>query len=256
MSEFKKGQKVIVIPNRVKTNWCSGMNNYIGNVLTIRAKGNGTYGPGYWVEENYYFWQEEHIQPVNNQTIVIYPNGLETISLLKEGKKVIKSANAKCNPSDTYDFEIGAKLAFSRLMGDEFAVKEIEVAHSASIDWEGFKAGKFAVHCDIEEKAKAFLKECDTHGIEWEGRYKASEISYNANYPCYHCSNGYLYHDRRSFCEIRKNIPIIDYATSKSTVKEVKRPAKVGEWIKIVNACHIVSDIGREEYKNGDVLKS
>ena len=57
------------------------------------------------------------IKPLQSQTIVIYPKGLETIALLKEGNKVIKQASAKCNPSDTYDFNIGAKLAFSRLVG-------------------------------------------------------------------------------------------------------------------------------------------
>ena len=62
-------------------------------------------------------WYTDMIKPLKSQTIVVYPKGLETIALLKEGKKVIKQATAKCNPSDTYDFNIGAKLAFSRLVG-------------------------------------------------------------------------------------------------------------------------------------------
>ena len=108
-------------------------------------------------------WFTSDIKPLNNQTIVIYSKGLETIALLKEGKKVIKQATAKCNPSDTYDFNIGAKLAFSRLVG----------------------------------------------GIYIGG---------------------------------------IDMAID--TIREVKRPAKVGEWIKIVDA-----DAWFDEYKNGDVFK-
>lgn len=64
-------------------------------------------------------WYIKNIKPLSNQAIVIYPKGLETIALLKEGKKIIKQATAKCNPSDTYDFNIGAKLAFQRLMGEE-----------------------------------------------------------------------------------------------------------------------------------------
>ena len=64
-------------------------------------------------------WGDDYIDIEPSQTIVIYPKGLETIALLKEGHKVIKQASAKCNPSDTYDFNIGAKLAFQRLMGEE-----------------------------------------------------------------------------------------------------------------------------------------
>lgn len=33
--------------------------------------------------------------------------------------------------------------------------------------WYEFKLGKFAVHCDTEEKAVEFLKECDENGITW-----------------------------------------------------------------------------------------
>ena len=100
----------------------------------------------------FHCWFTSDIKPLNNQTIAIYSKGLETIALLKEGKKVIKQATAKCNPSDTFDFNIGAKLAFNRLMGEE--------------------------------------------------------------------------------------------------VREVKRPAKVGEWIKIVNASKDITN----DYKNGDIL--
>ena len=37
----------------------------------------------------------------------------------------------------------------------------------AEFDWDGFKQGKFAVHCDTEEKAREFLAECDAHDIKW-----------------------------------------------------------------------------------------
>ena len=192
-------------------------------------------------------WYTDMIKPLKSQAIVIYPKGLETIALLKEGKKVIKQASAKCNPSDTYDFNIGAKLAFSRLMGEDLTVKEIEVAHSGSIDWEGFKSGKFAVHCDTEEKAKQFLKECDEHGIKWctghrpmveqkETRWERFRelTSYGFSYGGLHFGT----YDEKSKVEYR---PLI---------REVKRPAKVGEWIKVVNA-----DEDHCGYKNGDVLK-
>lgn len=48
----------------------------------------------------------------NKETIVIYRNGAETIAFEKNtGKKAV----AKCHTDDTYNFEIGAKLALTRL---------------------------------------------------------------------------------------------------------------------------------------------
>ena len=34
-------------------------------------------------------------------------------------------------------------------------------------NWEGFRSGKFAVHCDTEEKAKDFIREAHKNGIKW-----------------------------------------------------------------------------------------
>lgn len=35
-------------------------------------------------------------------------------------------------------------------------------------NWEKFKKGEIAVHCDTKEKAINFLKECDTQGVKWK----------------------------------------------------------------------------------------
>lgn len=41
-----------------------------------------------------------------------------------------------------------------------------------NFNWEEFKKGNIAVHCNTEEKAKDFLKECDREGITWQrGQY-------------------------------------------------------------------------------------
>lgn len=55
----------------------------------------------------------------DNQSIIIYRKGREVIANIKDGKEVIKSAKATCNPSDEFVFETGARLAFNRLMGEE-----------------------------------------------------------------------------------------------------------------------------------------
>lgn len=57
----------------------------------------------------------------NKETIVIYRNGSETIALEKNtGRKAV----AKCSAEDTYSFEIGAKLALTRLFPE--TVREVK----------------------------------------------------------------------------------------------------------------------------------
>ena len=48
--------------------------------------------------------------------ILITSDGTTTLARLYDGDKVIKKAEAKCAPDDTFDFAVGAELAFQRLM--------------------------------------------------------------------------------------------------------------------------------------------
>ena len=72
---------------------------------------------------NQYF-EELKLQP----SIHIYPNKTninETIAVLKQGKEIIKTAKATCNPADEYDFNKGADVAVSRLLGINDRPKEV-----------------------------------------------------------------------------------------------------------------------------------
>ena len=72
----------------------------------------------------------EYTFPVNSKyfelydynKIVITTDGNKTLARLYENNEVIRTAEAKCSPEDTFEFETGAKLAFERLMEkkDEF----------------------------------------------------------------------------------------------------------------------------------------
>lgn len=64
-----------------------------------------------------YWWvKPEELRLINNEAIVIYRKGREVIALDKAtGNKAI----AKCSPEDEFDFNIGSKLAFERLLGIE-----------------------------------------------------------------------------------------------------------------------------------------
>lgn len=44
-----------------------------------------------------------------------------------------------------------------------------------NFNWEEFKRGNIAVHCDTEAKAKDFLEKCDTKGIKFKARNRTTE---------------------------------------------------------------------------------
>lgn len=50
-----------------------------------------------------------------DEKIVITTDGKTTLARLYENGEVTKTAEAKCSPSDKFDFAVGAKLAFERL---------------------------------------------------------------------------------------------------------------------------------------------
>ena len=59
---------------------------------------------------------QKFFEKIKNDTIVIYREDNKVTALDKStGEKAI----ARCNPTDTFDFRTGAKLAFDRLMGKE-----------------------------------------------------------------------------------------------------------------------------------------
>lgn len=72
-------------------------------------------GKGQWIDPEYL----ELIKSASPEKIVITHDGKTTLARLYEDNKVIKSAEAKCDPRDEFDFVTGAKLAFERLIGEK-----------------------------------------------------------------------------------------------------------------------------------------
>lgn len=115
---FKVGDKVRVKKFKERpSTWNSGgkMDHLMGKVVKIERVASTVNGR-YVVHDskNDYDWriEEDDLEPVN-ETIVIYRKDREVIAVDKvTGDKAI----ARCNPADEYDFQIGAKLAFDRLM--------------------------------------------------------------------------------------------------------------------------------------------
>lgn len=130
-AKYKPGDRV-----RVKTDLINGgmysmpngssqvvvrdMMIFAGEIVTIKE----VLAVGYWIEEADYVWTDEMFEPI--QPIVIYHQGDKVIALDKNtGNKGV----AKCSPDDKFDFCVGAKLAFDRLMeqGSRFKVGDIVV---------------------------------------------------------------------------------------------------------------------------------
>ncbi len=87
--------------------------------------GKCTMGYGWYIETE----EATLIESKNNKSIHITVKGDTVHAVYKNGDEVINRTVAKCHPDDKFDFEIGAKLAFNRLMNDggEMGMKASEV---------------------------------------------------------------------------------------------------------------------------------
>lgn len=115
---FKAGDKVRVKKFKKRPSAWNGegkMDHLMGRVVKIERVVSPTkcvYAVHDSKNDCDWFFREDDLEPVN-ETIVIYSKEREVIALDKAtGNKAI----ARCNPADEYDFRIGAKLAFERLM--------------------------------------------------------------------------------------------------------------------------------------------
>lgn len=129
--KYKVGDKVIVREwddmekefgldsgGDIKAKCCfvESMREHCGKSVTITGftpEGN------YWVKESMFIFSEDTFEKKHHQKIVITTDGVETLARLYDGDKVVKKATAKCFPEDTFDFNVGAKLAFERLTKDD-----------------------------------------------------------------------------------------------------------------------------------------
>ena len=115
--DLEVGKRYSMENNRGNDNpFVVSMKDLLGKVVTIKKF--SLFGQYILCEDPHRFsWTDEMFEPIN-QKILITTDGTTTLARQYEGQKVVKSAEAKCSPSDTFDFMIGAKLAFERLTGE------------------------------------------------------------------------------------------------------------------------------------------
>ena len=124
MAKYKCGDKVRIVDHRTgPMNNFGKMDKWLGKVMTIRE----CLLSGYWMEEDYgenigygWCWDDDMISGLAEPgrepcTVELRFDGMITTATLKRGGRDVKTAEARCNPKDTYSRAEGARVAVERL---------------------------------------------------------------------------------------------------------------------------------------------
>lgn len=154
MAKYKVGDKVRIVDHRTgPMNNFGKMDKWLGKVMTIRE----CLLSGYWMEEDYgenigygWCWDDDMISGLAEPgrepcTVELRFDGMITTATLKRGGRDVKTAEARCNPTDTYSRAEGARVAVERLFAKKR--KEDKSKESKPKMWDKFvvtkKDGKY-----------------------------------------------------------------------------------------------------------------
>lgn len=125
MAKYKVGDKVRIVGYRTfHMNSFGEMDKWLGKVMTVRGIERGLHG--YWMVEDCgenkgrgWLWVDSMIaglaEPEREYTVELRFDGMITTATLKRGGRDVKTAEARCNPTDTYSRAEGARVAVERL---------------------------------------------------------------------------------------------------------------------------------------------
>ena len=137
-NKFKVGDKVKIVGNKESM---SGKSQYFGKEVIVEEVYDRRIYP-YVLKGTYgWCWDDSELESVyDNYKIVITTDGTITTAKLYENGKCTKTAEAKCNHKvDDFDFNEGAKWAFSRLV-DKYPIgTKVEVI--ANTCWHAYPIG-------------------------------------------------------------------------------------------------------------------
>jgi len=124
MAKYKVGDKVRIVDHRTENmNPFGEMDKWLGKVMTIRD----LFLRGYRMKEDYgeyggcgWWWDDSMISGLAEPergpcTVELRFDGMITTAVLKRGGRDVKTAEARCNPKDTYSRAEGARAAVARL---------------------------------------------------------------------------------------------------------------------------------------------
>lgn len=125
MAKYKVGDKVRIVSKRPQRCWNPYMDKHLGKTMTIIKSGINGEGVYYCMEEDrddflgHWCWYEYMIaglaEPEREYTVELRFDGMITTAALKRGGRDVKTAEARCNPKDTYSRAEGARVAVERL---------------------------------------------------------------------------------------------------------------------------------------------
>ena len=127
MAKYKVGDKVRIVSERPQRHWNPEMDKYLGKTMTVTASGRNRRGETYYrVFEDktsdgiWWYWYEDMISGLAEPerepcTVELRFDGMITTATLKRGGRNVKTAEARCNPKDTYSRAKGARVAVERL---------------------------------------------------------------------------------------------------------------------------------------------
>ena len=175
MAKYKVGDKVRIVSKRPQRNWNPYMDKYLGKTMTIIKSGINAEGAYYCMEEDrddflgHWCWYEDMIaglaEPARERcTVELRFDGAITTATLKRGGRDVKTAEAQCNPKDTYSRAEGARVAIERLfekkpkeskpkIGDKFVIVGNTCHHN-------FRIGEI-VTCDTIIRRTKFYQNSD-----------------------------------------------------------------------------------------------
>ena len=127
MAKYKVGDRVRIVSKRPQRNWNPDMDKYLGKTMTITASGRNGDGEIYYkmfddrtFDSTWWYWYEDMISGLAEPeqkpyTVELRFDGAITTATLKRGGRDVKTAEARCNPKDTYSRAEGAMVAVGRL---------------------------------------------------------------------------------------------------------------------------------------------
>lgn len=126
MAKYKVGDKVRIVSKRPLQFWSPEMDKWLGKAMTIIRSGIGHMGVYYYMEADsddpfrLCIGTEDMIDGLAEPerepyTVELRFDGMITTATLKRGGRDVKTAEARCNPKDTYSRAEGARVAVERL---------------------------------------------------------------------------------------------------------------------------------------------
>ena len=161
MAKYKVGDRVRIVSTPRLARWNGVMNKWLGETMTITSVNVNSKGEVFYrmAEDRGDFygcgwcWYEDMISGLaesdREYTVELRFDGMITTAALKRGGRGVKTAEARCNPKDTYSRAEGAKVAVERLfekkrkedkpkeskpkMGDKFVIVDDLSGHGFPI---------------------------------------------------------------------------------------------------------------------------